>query len=55
MSFAYGPIDDEQSISLIRAAVERGVTSFDMTEIYGPFTNEVLADEALASFRKRCF
>jgi aryl-alcohol dehydrogenase-like predicted oxidoreductase len=53
MSFAYGPaIDDEQGISLIRAAVDRGVTFFDTAEIYGPFRNEELVGEALAPFRK---
>jgi len=53
MSFAYGPaIDRRQNISLIRAAVERGVTLFDTAEIYGPFTNEELVGEALAPFRK---
>jgi aryl-alcohol dehydrogenase-like predicted oxidoreductase len=53
MSFAYGPaIDRRQGISLIRAAVERGVTFFDTAEIYGPFTNEELVGEALAPFRK---
>src|ERR1700675_2375009 len=53
MSFAYGPaIDRRQGISLIRAAVERGVTFFDTAEIYGPFTNEDLVGEALAPFRK---
>src|ERR1700677_4693184 len=53
MSFAYGPaIDRRQGISLIRAAVERGVTLFDTAEIYGPFTNEELVGEALAPFRK---
>jgi aryl-alcohol dehydrogenase-like predicted oxidoreductase len=53
MSFADGPaIDRRQGISLIRAAVERGVTFFDTAEIYGPFTNEELVGEALAPFRK---
>jgi aryl-alcohol dehydrogenase-like predicted oxidoreductase len=52
MSFGYGPPADKQEmISLIRAAVERGVTFFDTAEIYGPFTNEELVGEALASFR----
>ena len=40
-------------ISLIRAAVERGVTFFDTAEVYGPFTNEELVGEALAPFRKQ--
>jgi aryl-alcohol dehydrogenase-like predicted oxidoreductase len=53
MSFAYGPaLDRRQGISLIRAAVERGVTFFDTAEIYGPFTNEELVGEALAPVRK---
>src|ERR1700733_7342322 len=53
MSFAYGPaMDQRQGVSLIRAAVERGVTFFDTAEIYGPFTNEELVGEALAPFRK---
>src|SRR6266576_1631764 len=54
MSFSYGPPKDKQEmISLIRAAVERGVTFFDTAEIYGPFTNEELVGEALAPMRKR--
>jgi aryl-alcohol dehydrogenase-like predicted oxidoreductase len=41
MSFGYGPAaDKQQAISVIRAAVERGVTFFDTAEIYGPFVNE---------------
>ena len=40
-------------ISLIRAAVERGVTFFDTAEVYGPFTNEELVGEALAPFRDK--
>src|SRR3989442_2482825 len=52
MSFNLGPaIDKKDGISLIRAAVERGVTFFDTAEIYGPFTNEELVGEALAPFR----
>jgi len=52
MSFGYGPAADKQEmISLIRAAVERGVTFFDTAEIYGPFINEELVGEALAPFR----
>ena len=52
MSFNYGPAGDKQEmISLIRAAVERGVTLFDTAEVYGPFTNEELVGEALAPFR----
>jgi aryl-alcohol dehydrogenase-like predicted oxidoreductase len=52
MSFGYGPaMDTKAGISLIRAAVERGVTFFDTAEVYGPFTNEELVGEALAPFR----
>ncbi len=52
MSFSYGPPQDKQEmISVIRAAVERGVTFFDTAEVYGPFTNEELVGEALAPFR----
>jgi aryl-alcohol dehydrogenase-like predicted oxidoreductase len=52
MSFAYGPPADKQEmISLIRSAVECGVTFFDTAEAYGPFTNEELVGEALAPFR----
>jgi aryl-alcohol dehydrogenase-like predicted oxidoreductase len=52
MSFGYGPAGDKQEmISLLRAAVERGVTFFDTAEVYGPFTNEELVGEALAPFR----
>src|SRR2546426_12205768 len=51
MSFGYGPAADKQEmISLIRTAVERGVTFFDTAEVYGPFTNEELVGEALAPF-----
>ncbi len=53
MSFGYGPAADKQEmISLIRTAVERGVTFFDTAEVYGPFTNEELVGEALAPFRE---
>src|SRR6266702_6385080 len=52
MSFSYGPPPDKQEmITLIRAAVERGVTFFDTAEVYGPFTNEELVGEGLAPFR----
>ena len=52
MSFSYGPPKDTQEmISLLRAAVERGVTFFDTAEVYGPFLNEELVGEALAPFR----
>jgi aryl-alcohol dehydrogenase-like predicted oxidoreductase len=54
MSFGYGPAADRQEmISLIRSAVDRGVTFFDTAEVYGPFTNEELVGEALAPFRGR--
>jgi aryl-alcohol dehydrogenase-like predicted oxidoreductase len=54
MSFAYGPPGDKQEmISMIRSAVERGVTFFDTAEVYGPFTNEELVGEALAPFREQ--
>ncbi len=54
MSFGLGPPADKQEmISLIRSAVERGVTFFDTAEVYGPFTNEELVGEALAPFRDR--
>jgi aryl-alcohol dehydrogenase-like predicted oxidoreductase len=52
MSFSYGPAADKQEmISLLRSAVERGVTFFDTAEVYGPFTNEELVGEALSPFR----
>ena len=54
MSFGYGPaMEKQEAISLIRSAVERGVTFFDTAEVYGPFTNEGLVGEALAPFRGR--
>src|SRR5471032_3032764 len=54
MSFGYGPAaDNQEMISLIRTAVERGVTFFDTAEVYGPFTNEELVGEALAPFREQ--
>jgi aryl-alcohol dehydrogenase-like predicted oxidoreductase len=54
MSYGYGPASDRQEmISLIRTAVERGVTLFDTAEIYGPFTNEELVGEALSPFRNQ--
>src|SRR6266699_1701053 len=54
MSFGYGPPKDkDEMISLIRMAVERGVTFFDTAEVYGPFTNEELVGEALAPMRER--
>jgi aryl-alcohol dehydrogenase-like predicted oxidoreductase len=52
MSFSYGPpADKKEMISLIRSAVEQGVTFFDTAEVYGPFTNEELVGEALAPLR----
>ena len=52
MSFSYGPPKDKQEMtSVLRAAVERGVTFFDTAEVYGPFLNEELLGEALAPFR----
>ncbi len=54
MSFGYGPPKDKQEmISLLRAAVEHGVTFFDTAEVYGPFTNEELVGEGLAPFREQ--
>jgi aryl-alcohol dehydrogenase-like predicted oxidoreductase len=54
MSFSYGPPKDKQEMtSLLRAAVERGVTFFDTAEVYGPYLNEELVGEALAPFRER--
>jgi aryl-alcohol dehydrogenase-like predicted oxidoreductase len=52
MSYGYGPAGDRaEMISLVRSAVERGVSLFDTAEAYGPFTNEELVGEALAPFR----
>ena len=52
MSFSYGPpADTQEMISLIRTAVERGVTFFDTAQVYGPFTNEELVGEALSPVR----
>ena len=54
LSFGYGPATDTgQAISLIRTAVERGITFFDTAEVYGPFANEELVGEALAPFREQ--
>jgi aryl-alcohol dehydrogenase-like predicted oxidoreductase len=54
MSFGYGPAGDKKEmISVIRSAVERGVTFFDSAEVYGPFTNEELVGEALSPFREQ--
>jgi aryl-alcohol dehydrogenase-like predicted oxidoreductase len=52
MTFSYGPpADKNQMISLIRTAVDRGVTFFDTAEVYGPYNNEALVGEALAPFK----
>ena len=52
MSFAYGPVASrEESIGVLRGAVELGVTFFDTAEIYGPYVNEELVGEALAPFK----
>jgi aryl-alcohol dehydrogenase-like predicted oxidoreductase len=54
LSFAYGPATDkQQAITLLRTAVDRGVTFFDTAEIYGPYSNEELLGEALAPHRSR--
>src|SRR3984957_10711662 len=54
LSFGYGPaVDKKEGISLIRTAVERGITLFDTAEVYGPYTNEELVGEALAPFREQ--
>ena len=54
MSFGYGPAHDKQEmISLLRKAVELGVTFFDTAEVYGPFTNEELVGDALAPMREQ--
>jgi aryl-alcohol dehydrogenase-like predicted oxidoreductase len=54
MSMSYGPAGDKQEmISLLRTAVERGVTFFDTAEVYGPLTNEELVGEALSPLRDR--
>src|SRR5580700_243028 len=52
MSFSYTPLPDRKAmISLLHAALDRGITFFDTAEVYGPFTNEELLGEALAPFR----
>ena len=54
MSFSYGePKDKREMISLLRTAVDRGITFFDTAEVYGPFTNEELVGEALSPIRER--
>src|SRR6266481_1614341 len=53
LSFAYGPaMEKKEAVSLLRAAVECGVTFFDTAEVYGPFTREELVGEALEPFKK---
>ena len=52
MSFSYGAVHDEQEmISLLRSAVDRGITFFDTAEVYGPFTNELLVGKGLSPVR----
>ena len=54
MSYGYGPAGDEQEmISVLRSAVDLGVTLFDTAEVYGPFTNEELVGKALAPIREQ--
>jgi aryl-alcohol dehydrogenase-like predicted oxidoreductase len=54
MSFSYGAVHDQQEmISLIHAAVDRGITFFDTAEVYGPYTNEVLLGKALPPLRDK--
>lgn len=54
MSFSYGePKDKQEMISLLRTAVDRGITFFDTAEVYGPFTNEELVGAALSPIRDR--
>ena len=54
LSFGYGPATErQQAITLIRTAVDRGVTFFDTAECYGPFTNEEVVGEALEPFRQQ--
>jgi aryl-alcohol dehydrogenase-like predicted oxidoreductase len=54
MSFSYGVVHDEQEmISLLHAAVDRGITFFDTAEVYGPYTNEVLVGKALSPLREK--
>jgi aryl-alcohol dehydrogenase-like predicted oxidoreductase len=54
MSFSYGtPKDEHEMISLMHAAVDRGITFFDTAEVYGPFTNETLLGKALAPIRDK--
>jgi aryl-alcohol dehydrogenase-like predicted oxidoreductase len=54
LSFGYGPaVDKKEGISLIRGALERGITFFDTAEVYGPYSNEELVGEALAPLREQ--
>lgn len=55
MSEFYGPRDDEESISLIHRALDRGVTLLDTADIYGPHTNEVLVGKAILGRRNAVF
>src|SRR6516165_5961786 len=54
MSFSYGPPKDKAEMtSLLRTAVDRGITFFDTAEVYGPFINEELLGEALSPLREQ--
>jgi aryl-alcohol dehydrogenase-like predicted oxidoreductase len=53
MSFGDRPADKQEMITLLRTAVERGITFFDTAEVYGPFTNEELVGEALEPYHRR--
>ena len=56
LSHGFGPaVDDEHGISVLRAAVDLGVTFFDTAQVYGPFTNETLVGKALAPVRDQVF
>ncbi len=55
LSFGYGtPLGRHDSVAMVRAAFDRGVTFFDTAEVYGPFVNEEVVGEALAPVRERC-
>jgi aryl-alcohol dehydrogenase-like predicted oxidoreductase len=52
LNFSYGSgLSKEESIQLLRKAVEYGITFFDTAEVYGPYTNEEIVGEALAPFK----
>jgi aryl-alcohol dehydrogenase-like predicted oxidoreductase len=51
MSFADKPTDKKEMITFLRQAVDKGITFFDTAEVYGPFTNEKLLDEALSPYK----